>query len=299
MYCITPIDGEKLELSRFSLDPFIDSIEGVFKEIRDVYDQLWNSSVSLKGFESLHQKIVKYKSQQNSVDLTSYPVGFCFPITQFCFAILTEYPQYLSENTRLITDYLSRGGTLKIIWGDLRSEYFQTAIQLGVWYIDVAYDAIDRNKPKVRCARFSDSGFKDIASLSQYISIKEPYHKGKVYVNNLFPRLFPKYPLLFLSDDGRLSIDDSPYFSMLGERSKEWLEEYFSSDKVQKLPKSTIDQVAIAIQKFSKNYLLKELILFEESTPQELMRNVDHDKTKLSPEKTKAVNNVNFVLSTL
>ena len=297
-YRIQSLNEKQQNLSAVFVDAHIKEIETCIKGIRDVFDVLWSTSTIDSSYPSISQEIQTYKSRQRKNDLALYPVGFCYPITQFCFKILH---QNLQENTQhVVQRYLDEGGVLKIIWGDLRGEYFQTAIQLGDWYIDVAYDAIDRNKPKIRCARFHESDFKDITSFQQYICIKEQYHKGEIYINNILPELFPHFPFIFENTEGRISIEESEYVrALLEDKDTDVLTSYLRDESALKfLDLEQKERIKSALSKIGEAYVYFPFLQFKELDTSQLLAKIEKEKINSMPSVLpKVVNNINFMLS--
>ena len=50
---------------------------------------------------------------------------------------------------RAIREFIGKGGAFRSVWGVLREQYFQNAIQLGGLYVDVSNDTVVVTKPKV------------------------------------------------------------------------------------------------------------------------------------------------------
>jgi hypothetical protein len=132
-----------------------------------------------------------------------YPLGRCKEIRDAVFTLLQEkLPQSTEPGLTFIRDTLASGETLKKVWGSLRNDYFQNAILVGDWYIDVSNDTVNPNKPRVEIVAFAESGFSDISSFEQFVKIAEPYWEVKVYRNDICPALAPFMPLLFVADNG-------------------------------------------------------------------------------------------------
>ena len=45
--------------------------------------------------------------------------------------------------------FMSHGGTMRKVWGDLRGEYFQNAFIVGSLYVDVANYTVVPTKPAI------------------------------------------------------------------------------------------------------------------------------------------------------
>lgn len=132
-----------------------------------------------------------------------YPLGRCKEIRDAVFTLLQEK---LHQSTELglafISDRLTDGDTFQKVWGSLRDDYFQNAILVGDWYIDVSNDTVHPNKPRVEIVALAESGFSGISSFEQFVKIAEPYWAVKVYRNDICPALAPFMPLLFVADNG-------------------------------------------------------------------------------------------------
>lgn len=134
-----------------------------------------------------------------------YPLGQCLEISQ---AVLSRLRLWLEPGavpaltgeaaaglTRLRT-FLAAGGELRLVWGVLRERYFQNALQLGAWYVDVANDTVDPAKPPVEILPFADSGLVAVADFAHFARIARAYWSGAIYPNHLFPALAPWFPLI-------------------------------------------------------------------------------------------------------
>jgi len=133
----------------------------------------------------------------------TYPLGRCKEIRDAVFALLAERLQQTTEPGLIfIRDRLTKGNTLKKIWGSLRDDYFQNAMLVGDWYLDVSNDTVNPNKPRVEVRPLADSGFSTISSFEQFIKIARPYWGVEVYRNDVCPALAPFMPLLFIANSG-------------------------------------------------------------------------------------------------
>ncbi len=132
-----------------------------------------------------------------------YPLGRCKEIRDAVFTLLQEKLHQSTEpGLAFISDRLTDGDTFQKVWGSLRDDYFQNAILVGEWYIDVSNDTVNPNKPRVEIVALAESGFSDISSFEQFVKIAEPYWEVKVYRNDICPALAPFMPLLFVADSG-------------------------------------------------------------------------------------------------
>lgn len=132
-----------------------------------------------------------------------YPLGQCLEICQRVFGIFRVWlqataplPLSATEQQGLgcLREFLSRGGLLRMIWGDLRGQYFQNAMQLGSLYVDVANDTVFIGKPPVEILPFEHCGMVAIGDFFHFASIARRYWRGELYPNHLFPHLGPYFP---------------------------------------------------------------------------------------------------------
>lgn len=135
----------------------------------------------------------------------TYPLGRCKEIRDAVFVELQtrlQQPQIAGTGLALIQDAMKKGAVIKKIWGDLRGVYFQNAMTLGNWYLDVSNDTVNPNKPRVEVLPLAESGFADISSFEQFIQVAQFYWGVKVYRNDICPALAPFMPLIYTRADG-------------------------------------------------------------------------------------------------
>ncbi len=140
---------------------------------------------------------------------SSYPKGCCSGITSAVFDVLrTGQPQ--SAALHQLREFTNADGVFQVIWGVIRDRYFQTAFQIGTFYVDVANDTVDLAKPRTEHAPMESSGFKNVASLGEYARIKAGYHCQDVFLNDFLPRVLPYHPLIAV-DHGRQTVELDTY----------------------------------------------------------------------------------------
>jgi hypothetical protein len=133
----------------------------------------------------------------------TYPLGRCKEIRDAVFTELqTQLQQPTSDGITLIRDALEKGAVLKKIWGELRGVYFQNAMTLGDWYLDVSNDTVNPNKPRVEVLPLEESGFSPISSFEQFASVARIYWGVEIYRNDVCPALAPFLPMLYVRKDG-------------------------------------------------------------------------------------------------
>lgn len=165
--------------------PKVEEIGYLFRAELDKYvhnNEYESNLVSQKVFE---------KYQENNFDSDDiYPIGMCFHITKaFCMFLKMS-------NYDFIHQYISLGGVFKIVWGNIRNEFFQTALQIGDFIVDVANDTVDINKPKVKISRIGEIDFKNFTSFDEYIKVKESYHSCEIIINTYIPEIYDFAPLI-------------------------------------------------------------------------------------------------------
>ena len=133
-----------------------------------------------------------------------YPLGQCLEISQAFECALKELDastlSTLEHLTafRAIQAFLAAGGEFRQVWGDLRGEYFQNAFILGSWYVDVANDTVDVNKPSVEILPFSESGLRPIQNFAHFAVIAKRYWQGVCLPNIVVPELAHHFPIIVL-----------------------------------------------------------------------------------------------------
>lgn len=132
-----------------------------------------------------------------------YPIGRCKEIRD---AVFVKLQQQLSDATEpgllLLRDQLAKGESLKKIWGALRGVYFQNAMSIGEWYLDVSNDTVNPNKPRIEVLPLATSGFSEVTSFEQFTSVARLYWEVEVYRNDVCPALAPYMPLLYIAKSG-------------------------------------------------------------------------------------------------
>jgi len=161
-----------------------------------------------------------------------YPYGYCLEITrdvQARLRIRLERPTHPGE--RALKAYLKSGGDARRVWGSLRGQFFQNALQVGGLYIDVSNDTVDVKKPKVEILPVAQSGFATIRDAAHFASIAEPYWNETIYANVALPSLAPLFPMIGVNAKGEVRIHSQGNYMVdlfRGSRftlSERWLEE--------------------------------------------------------------------------
>jgi hypothetical protein len=134
----------------------------------------------------------------------AYPYGRCEEITATLFAVLCarlRQPKHAVEH--LIRDFADQGGVVRTIWGVLREQYFQNALQFGGLYVDVSNDTVVVTKPKVEILPIDSCGLVPVRDLDHFMRTAHAYWGASVYANHIVPSLAPILPMITVSP-GRL-----------------------------------------------------------------------------------------------
>lgn len=134
----------------------------------------------------------------------AYPYGRCEEITRELYALLAlRLRQPITQIEQVLHDFMDQGGIVRTVWGVLREQYFQNALQIGGLYIDVSNDTVDVNKPQVEILPIEASGLLAVRDLAHFRQTAERYWGATIYANHLLPSLAPLLPMVSASP-GRL-----------------------------------------------------------------------------------------------
>ncbi|MBQ4861139.1 hypothetical protein J8L98_05480 [Pseudoalteromonas sp. MMG013] len=126
-----------------------------------------------------------------------YPLGRCKEIRDEVYLLLKDQSSYNNHPVlNLLKTQEQAYPNIKKVWGSLRDEYFQNAMIIEQWYIDVANDTVDANKPRVEMVLSSHAGFGPITSFTQFANIARPYWQVDLYRNDVCPALAPFLPIV-------------------------------------------------------------------------------------------------------
>ncbi|MCU4677036.1 hypothetical protein N7931_15490 [Catenovulum sp. 2E275] len=133
-----------------------------------------------------------------------YPLGRCLEIRDEVFELLkTELQQPKTAGLIALTQYIKQGNELTKIWGGLRDLYFQNAMKVGEYYIDVSNDTVNPNKPRVEVLLYRDAGFKPIEDFEYFCEIAEKYWHVKLFKNSVCSSLAPFMPVLCVDNNNK------------------------------------------------------------------------------------------------
>lgn len=145
----------------------------------------------------------------------AYPLGQCLEISLAVMRLLEQADMssvWLSDAAvaghAAFVAFRKAGGAFRLVWGDLRGEFFQNAFQLGTLYLDVSNDTVTPTKPKVEILPFEQARLIPVADYRHFARISSRYWKHRVYPNHVLPELAPYCPLIHVTPDGLVSIKD-------------------------------------------------------------------------------------------
>jgi len=150
-----------------------------------------------------------------------YPYGFC---REIAFNVLNRLRRRLTlsggcPGLRALQAFQSAGGEIRCVWGVLRGTYFQTALQCGALYVDVANDTVVTTKPKVEILPMAESGLEAVRDAWHFATIAEAYWGMQIYANHAFPTWAPLIPMIGVDRDNAVSLQSaSVYMASLFQR---------------------------------------------------------------------------------
>lgn len=162
----------------------------------------------------------------------TYPLGQCLEICQRVFGMVETWlhapaapPLSPSispaeqQGLDCLREFFAAGGLLRLVWGALRGQYFQNAMQLGALYVDVANDTVFREKPPVEILPFHDCGLVAIRDFFHFADIARNYWGGVLFPNHFFPQLAPWFPWLSVVPGTGVQLEaGNDYMIALGRR---------------------------------------------------------------------------------
>ncbi|MBP2298409.1 hypothetical protein [Azospirillum picis] len=178
---IAPVDDRQSELTRRYLTGDHKALFGYFMALRAETDRHLASALPAVGGKP-------------------YPYGRCEEITRDLFARLAQRLQRpdcaVEQGLRAFAD---AGGILRSVWGVLRDQYFQNALQLGGLYVDVSNDTVVVTKPKIEILPIDACGLVPVRDLDHFRRTAQAYWGAELYANHLVPTLAPLLPILSVS----------------------------------------------------------------------------------------------------
>ncbi|MCF3649107.1 hypothetical protein [Synoicihabitans lomoniglobus] len=132
------------------------------------------------------------------INWARYPIGFCRHIRDAVKERLPRDP--------IFQELLAAGVVIKPVFIFLQGSYFQNALQIGNYYVDVANDTVFPEKPKLEWAPIDEVDFENVETWPRFATVAETYLKVALYPNTLFPLAFPAAPFLAVRSNGRIDL---------------------------------------------------------------------------------------------
>lgn len=176
---------QQVQLTNLYLEPIGDGLEALLLMMRRKVDEPLKQSQPLKLGKP-------------------YPLGQCLEISQAFLHHLSNLSADELQNDDLkaaydaLQKFTCSGGEFRQVWGDLRGQYFQNAFIMGSWYVDVANDTVNPDKPPVEILPFPESGLRPIQNFAHFAVIAKRYWKAVCLPNLIYPELAPFFPLIVL-----------------------------------------------------------------------------------------------------
>lgn len=208
---IISLNEEQIVLSKNQVTANLSKIAQLGLAFRHALDHRIESGISTSKLWTETLKEFQ-KNNVNSLNV-KYPIGDCFPIS-------CAFLYYVKNTSKFsfLNPYREQGGVVKLVWGNIRDEYFQTAVQIGNYIVDVANDTVDIQKEKVKISEIGNIDFKNFSSIEEFIRVKESYHCTKVFSNFILPEISDFYPLFSVKNNKLRIIDNFSLAHLMLER---------------------------------------------------------------------------------
>ncbi|EJW12432.1 hypothetical protein A33M_2003 [Rhodovulum sp. PH10] len=142
-----------------------------------------------------------------------YPIGQCLEIARAARNRLRQMDgsgltHRAARGFRALRAFQRAGGAFRLVWGDLRGQYFQNAFQLGTLYVDIANDTVVPTKPKIEILPFAAADFSPIADYQHFARIAARYWRHRIFPNHVLPEIAPFCPLIHVWPSGRIALHE-------------------------------------------------------------------------------------------
>lgn len=136
-----------------------------------------------------------------------YPLGRCREIRDAVYDRLgAEIQTPSTEIGHALNLFIRTGGIGRKIWGVLRESYFQNAIQIGTYYVDVANDTVVASKPKIEILPLNRSGMIAVRDMFHFARTAKSYWECETFANTALPGLAAFFPIAVVSRRGGISL---------------------------------------------------------------------------------------------
>lgn len=257
------IDEKQLILSQKYIEPNLTKLESYFYELRADLDSYilflnkkqenYSLNHELRNYTNI--RIQKYTSEA----LKRYPMGACYFITHAVFPFL-EKEMVMNSQLNFLNQFVQEGGIFKTIWGQLRNEVFQTAFQIGTYYVDISNDTVILTKPKIDICLLHETTFKNLDSLQEYIDIRESYHKVEIYPNLYYPNLVSFIPIFLVKNNNVKLTTTFAIRELILDKGWQEVEAFLTHNSSKKLPEIYLSKIENAFNNISSNKSFAELL---------------------------------------
>jgi len=191
------VSREQSALTKRFLTPALDSLSALLLKLRQDVD-------------------VSLTAEMAGRYARPYPYGCCLEITN---AMAEQLQALAARRTgppeeRALRTFFRHGGEVRILWGVLREQYFQNALQIGGLYVDVSNDTVDVRKPKIEILPLEESGFALVRDAFDFASIAGRYWQARIYANGVLPELAPLYPMIAVDPQGVIHIQSNAAYML-------------------------------------------------------------------------------------
>jgi hypothetical protein len=296
------VNSQQLQLSKQFIDSNVEEISIELIRLRKQIDEIWfkgkSTSLSEESNLFLQSKINRIKKKYSNELLSQYPIGHCFHISSTAIEYIEKFELQNAHSVFYnIGLFIKEGGTFKKIWGVYNKEHFQTAIQIGNWYFDIAADTFEWQKKQVEFTTLQNCEFSEISSIEQYASILKKTENKELLLNTIFPNLWPYFPFFIKNEKkNSYSIPDSKYLSGLCTKNDfELLKKYLENPISKGISKEVKDAIINQFSTLKEKYIQKEFIETQCLSKEDLNAYlVEFARNKADT--LKAVNYINFML---
>lgn len=179
---------KQIEISEKYLVDIMPEFSELMLDIRHKIDETFFRKIWINKWEIDYSKYEKWLKRNNKF----YPIWFCNDIRNRAFSVLNSW------KFDLINKLKNEWTIFKQIYWTYDMKYFQNAIQIGDYYLDVSNDTVDPSKEKIDYSRLNESLFRNFSNYSDYCDVIESYRKAEVFPNIYFTEIAFSYPFFVL-----------------------------------------------------------------------------------------------------
>ncbi|MDO8423975.1 MAG: hypothetical protein Q7S99_17635 [Parvibaculum sp.] len=199
---ILPDTPDMRALTATHITPNVDAIMRDMLELRAETDAHFRGLLAGKAADGPH------RDGGLGMGAVNYPISFCLEITRHMLALMSREPVPVHmTGLQALHNFVRAGGQVKRVWGALRGGYFQNAIQVGTYYLDVANDTVTVTKPKIEMLLLADASFNNITSFFEFARVGQIYWKARIIPNIYFPNVAPFLPAIAFDASGAMRLE--------------------------------------------------------------------------------------------